>query len=164
MKSIFIGTGSSVLSMAIIVCAATPVLAQRGREEQVRAQQVRDEHVRDVHVAAGVGSVRFGGERAPVRVVPGGVPGGAVRAEHYAVAAPRGAYSNPYRDDYFRRLPPGYRPIMLNGAQYYGYNSLPRGYTQVTLNGILHFLFGGVYYRPYIYGGQTLYVAVPPPV
>ncbi|MCY2994291.1 MAG: hypothetical protein NTY19_41425 [Planctomycetota bacterium] len=43
---------------------------------------------------------------------------------------------------------------MLGGAQYYGYGSLPLGYQQVVLNGITYFLFDGVYYQPYIYGGK----------
>ncbi len=41
---------------------------------------------------------------------------------------------------------------------------LPRDvYQQVLLNGIIYYLFDGVYYRPYIYGGQTVYLVYPAP-
>ena len=52
---------------------------------------------------------------------------------------------------------------MFDDAQYYGYDSLPLGYQQVVLNGIIYYLFDGVYYQPYIYGGQTVYLVVPTP-
>ena len=65
------------------------------------------------------------------------------------------------RNEYFRRFRSGYRPFVLGGAQYYGYDSLPPGYQQVVLNGITYYLFDGVYYQAYIYGGQTVYLVVP---
>ena len=73
----------------------------------------------------------------------------------------RGGYRNPYRDEYFRHFRPGYRPFVLGDAQYYGYDTLPPGYQQVVLKGIVYYLFDGVYYQPYIYGGQTVYLVVP---
>jgi hypothetical protein len=91
------------------------------------------------------------------------VRAGAVRSEHYAGSVSRGAYRNPYRDEYFRHFRPGYRSFVLGDAQYYGYDSLPLGYEQVVLNGITYYLYEGVYYQPYIYGGQTVYLVVPAP-
>jgi hypothetical protein len=91
------------------------------------------------------------------------VRAGSVRSEHYAGSPSRGAYRNPYRDDYFRHFPPGYLPFVIDDAQYYGYDSLPPGYQQVVVNGVIYYLLGGVYYQPYIYGGQTVYLVVPNP-
>ena len=52
---------------------------------------------------------------------------------------------------------------MIDDAQYYGYDNLPLGYQQVVVDGITYYLFDGVYYQPYIYGGQTVYMVVPNP-
>ena len=112
-------------------------------------------HVEFSH-GAGVGSVHFAPHGPPVHAGP------VVRHVESEVA--HAVYRNPYRDDYFRRFPPGYHPFMLNGAQYYGYYSLPAACQQVLLNGIAYFLCGGVYYSPYIYGGQTIYLVVPAPM
>ena len=60
-------------------------------------------------------------------------------------------------------FPPGYRSFVFGDAQYYGYDSLPIGYQLVVLNGITYYLFDGVYYQAYIYGGQTVYLVVPAP-
>jgi hypothetical protein len=53
---------------------------------------------------------------------------------------------------------------VLGDAQYYGYDSLPIGYQQIVLNGITYYLFNGVYYQAYVYGGQTVYLVFPAPV
>ena len=50
---------------------------------------------------------------------------------------------------------------MLDGAQYYGYDDLPVGYQVVVINGITYYVFDGVYYQAYIFGGQTVYLVVP---
>ena len=50
---------------------------------------------------------------------------------------------------------------MLGDAQYYGYDSLPVGYQAVVVGGITYYLYDGVYYEPYIYEGQTVYLVVP---
>ena len=89
------------------------------------------------------------------------VRAGAVRSEHYAGAAIRGAYRNPYRDEYFRHFRPGYRSFLIGDASYYYYDNLPPGYQTVVINGITYYLLDGVYYQPYIYGGQTVYMVVP---
>jgi hypothetical protein len=155
MRRIFFGTGILVLGLAMLMWAMAPVLAAHGGGGSG--------HAGGGHAAAGVGSVHYGGRPAPAHVGPA-APVGAVRSEHYAGSASRGAYRNPYRDDYFRRFPPGYRFFVLGDAQYYGYDSLPIGYQQILLNGIVYYLFNGVYYRAYIYGGQTEYLVVPAPV
>jgi hypothetical protein len=117
------------------------------------------------HAPAHVGSVHYGARPAPVHVAPirvaPAVRGGAVRAEHYEGLAHRGAYRNPYRDEYFRHFRPGYRPFVLGDAQYYGYDSLPVGCQPVVLDNVTYYLCDGVYYQPYIYDGQTVYLVVP---
>jgi len=115
------------------------------------------------NTAARMGSVHYGARAVPAQFGPT-VRAAAVRSEHYAGVASRGGYRNPYRDDYFRRFRPGYLPFVIDDAQYYGYDNLPPGYQQVVLNGIIYYLFDGVYYRPYIYGGQTVYLVVPNPM
>jgi hypothetical protein len=37
---------------------------------------------------------------------------------------------------------------------------LPGGYRQVYVTGVRYYTVGGVYYRPQIYGGRTVYVRV----
>jgi hypothetical protein len=99
---------------------------------------------------------------APARAAPA-VRSGAVRSEHYASSEHGGAYRNPYKDEHFRQSRPGYRSFVLGGAQYYGYDTLPPDCQQVVLNGITYYLCDGVYYQPYIDGGQTEYLVVPNP-
>ena len=133
------------------------------------------------HAAAHVGSVHYGARPAPAHVAParvaparvaparagiGSVGVGpahtaSVRGEHYAGSPNGGSYRNPYRDEYFRHFRPGYLPYVLGDAQYYGYDSLPLGFQIVVINGITYYLFDGVYYRPYIFGGRTVYLAIP---
>jgi hypothetical protein len=150
MRRIFLGAGALVLGLAALMWATTCISAPHGGGG----------HAGGGHAAAGIGSVHFGARAAPARVGPA-VRAGAVRSEHYAGVAARSVYRNPYRDDYFRRFRPGYRPFVLGGAQYYGYDTLPLGYQQVVLNGIICYLFDGVYYQRYVYGGQTVYLVVP---
>jgi hypothetical protein len=38
--------------------------------------------------------------------------------------------------------------------------TLPSGYRPVYVSGVRYYSFGGIYYRPQIYGGSTVYVAV----
>jgi hypothetical protein len=146
MRRIFFGPGTLVLALATLMWATPPVSAQRGGRGG------------GGHATAHTGSIHYA---APARVGPP-VRAGAVRSEHYAGSPARGAYRNPYSDEYFRHFRSGYRPYVLDGAQYYGYDDLPLGYQQVLLNGVTYYLFDGVYYQPYIYGGQTVYLAVPP--
>jgi hypothetical protein len=148
MRRIIFLTGTVVLSLAALMWATAPLSAQRGG------------YGGRGHAPARIGSIHYGARPIPVRVGPA-VWAGAVRSEHYAGSAFRGAYRNPYRVEYFRHFRPGYRPFVLGGAQYYGYNDLPLGYQQVALSGTTYYLYDGVYYQPYIYGGQTVYLVIP---
>ena len=98
--------------------------------------------------------------RRPLRPRPSRpwVRAGAVRSEHYAGRRQGAAIAILTETSISGASRPGYRPFVLGGAQYYGYDSLPVGYQQVVLNGITYYLFDGVYYQPYIYGGQTVYL------
>ena len=149
MRRIIFLTGAAVLGLAALMWAAAPIGAQHGGHPPT-------------HVAppARVGSVHYGARPAPGRVGPA-VWAGAVRSEHYAGPAFRGAYRNPYRDEYFRRFRPGYGSFLIGDASYYYYDDLPPDYQTLVINGLTYFLYDGVYYQPYIYGGQTVYMVVP---
>ena len=41
------------------------------------------------------------------------------------------------------------------------YDNLPIGCQTVLENGITYDVCDGVYYQPYIYGGQTVYLVIP---
>ena len=161
MRRIFFGTGILVLGLATLMWAMVPFSALRASHGG--GGHASGGHAGGGHAAAHVGSVHYGARAAPVRVGPT-VRAGAVRSEHYAGAASRGAYRNPYREEYSRHFRPGYRSFLMDGAQYYGYDSLPLGYQQVDLDGIPSYLSDGVYYQPYISEGQTVYLVVPSPV
>jgi hypothetical protein len=150
MRRSLLGTVIAVLAVSPLMWTLAPVMGGGHRG---------DGHRGGGYAPAHVGSVHYGARPAPARVAP--VWPGAVRAEHYAGSAFRGAYRNPYRDEYFRRFRPGYYPFIFGDAQYYGYYSLPPDCQPVVLNGITYYLCDGVYYQAYIYGGQTVYVAVP---
>jgi hypothetical protein len=115
------------------------------------------------------GSIRYG--TPPPRVVPA-VPPAAVRYEHYRFNHPAvvwtpphwGRYRNPYPQAYWRRFRPGYRTVVIGPTQYYAYPAMPAGYQTVVVNGVTYYVQGGVYYQPYIDGGQTVYVVVPSPI
>jgi hypothetical protein len=154
MRRIFFGTGTLVLGLATLMWATAPISAQRGG-------QGGGGHDGGGHAApARTGSVHYGARAAPARVGPA-VPAGAVRSEHYAGSEHRGAYRNPYREEYFRHFRPGYRSFLIGDASYYYYDVLPADYQTVVLNGITYYLYDGVYYRAYLYGGQTVYMVVP---
>jgi len=72
-------------------------------------------HVSGGHAAASMGSVHYGARAAPAQVGPA-VRTGSVRSEHYAGSPSRGIYRNPYRDEYFRHFPPGYRSFVFGDA------------------------------------------------
>lgn len=155
MRRIFFG-GSLVLGLAMLMWAMAPVIAAHG------GGGGGGHAAAGGHAGAGVGSVHYGGLPAPAHVGPA-APVGAVRSEHYAGSVPRGGYRNPYGADYFRRFRPGYRTFVFGDALYYYYDSLPIGFQVVVLDGITYYLFNGVYYQAYIYGGQTVYLVVPAP-
>jgi hypothetical protein len=146
MRRIIFWTGTLVLGLAAAIWATAPLLAQRGGERG-RGEPVRG----GGHPIARTGSIHFGGRvgRDPV--------GPAIRP----VEGREGVHRNPYHEEYARHFRPGYRPIMLGGAQYYMYDNLPVGCQTVLQNGITYDVCDGVYYQPYIYGGQTVYLVVP---
>jgi hypothetical protein len=158
MRRIFVGLGTLVLGLATLMWATVPISAQRGGRGG--GGHGGGGQAGGGHTAARIGSIHYGARVAPARVGPA-VRAGAVRSEHYLGSASSGAYRNPYRDEYFRHFRPGYRPYLLDDAQYYGYDSLPLGYQVVMLNGITYYLFDGVYYQAYMYGGRTVYLVVP---
>jgi hypothetical protein len=154
MRRIYFGTGTLVLGLATLMWTSAPGWGGKGGHPSGGG------HASAGHAVAHTGSVHYGGQVAPARAAPA-VRAGAVRSEHYAGSPSGGAYRNPYRDDYFRHFRPGYRPYILGGAQYYGYDDLPLGCQVVVQDGITYDLCDGVYYQPYIFGGQTVYMVVP---
>jgi hypothetical protein len=147
MRRIYLWTGTFVLGLAALMWATASFSAPRGGGGG--------------HVAAG----RVGGGQAVART--GSIHYGARAGRDPAGPAVRpglesgGAHRNPYRGEYARHFRPGYRPIMLGGAQYYMYDNLPVGCQAVLENGMTYDVCDGVYYQPYIYGGQTVYLVVP---
>ncbi len=53
-----------------------------------------------------------------------------------------------------------YRSFLIGDASYYD-DDLPLGYQIVVIDGVTYYLFDCVYYRAYLYGGQTVYMVVP---
>lgn len=168
MKRITVWTGTLVLVLATLMWATAPVSAYRGGGGGGggggrgggggggRAGGF-DGGGRSV---AHVGSVHYGARAARDPAGPAVRPG-TDRSGNFAGAASRGAYRNPYGDVYFRHFRPGYRSFLIGDAYYYYYNDLPAGCQTVLANGITYDLCDGVYYQPYIYGGQTVYMVVP---
>ena len=152
MRRIFSQMCMSVIMVAALLWMAAPAGAQHGHGDRGGS-----------HPTPHGGSVHFDGHVEPAHVVHE-VPHGIVRDEHYEHPDYHGVYRNPYRDDYFKRFRPGYWPIVVGDVQYYVYSALPIGFQTVVVNGVTYYLFEGVYYLPYIYGGQTVYMAVPPPI
>lgn len=113
------------------------------------------------HAPAHVGSVHYGARPIQAMAGRGPVRTGSVRSQHYIGSGVGGGYRNPYSVGYFGNFLPGYFPFVIGGVQYYGYYNLPFGYQQVVLNGMIYYLFNGVYYQPYMYGGQTVYLVAP---
>ncbi len=157
MKRILFGMGALVLGLATLIWATAAFSAPRDGGHAGGGG----------HAVAHVGSVHYGAApahamAAPARAVPApAVRTASVRSEHYAGLAVGGGYRNPYSAGYFGRFRPGYSPFVLGGAQYYGYYDMPIGYEQVVLDGITYYLLNGIYYQPYIYGGQTVYLVAP---
>jgi len=158
MRRIFFGTGALALGLAALMWATTPIGAKPGSHGG--GGHGGGGHAGGGHAAVHTGSVHYGGRVAPAHVGPA-VHTGAVRAEHYAGSGHGGGYRNPYRDEYFRRFRPGYLSFLIGDAQYYYYDALPPDCQTVVSNGITYSLCDGVYYQPYLYGGQTVYVVVP---
>jgi len=148
MRRIVFWTGALALGLAALMWSTPPISAQHGGARGGGGGGGRGAAV---HAVARTGSIHYGARagRDPV--------GPAVRP----VEAAGGAARNAYRGEYSRHFRPGYRSIMLGGAQYYLYDSLPSGCQTVLQNGMTYDVCDGVYYQPYIYGGQTVYLVVP---
>jgi hypothetical protein len=127
------------------------------------------------------GSIRLGSPPPPRVIVPGApvvvpaLPPASVRYEHFhdrdrfgrpywGPPRPGVVYRHPYSVAYLRRFRPGWRPIVIGPTQYYVYAAPPPGSSVLTLNGVSYYLSDGVYYQPYLYEGQTVYMVVPPPI
>lgn len=106
-------------------------------------------------VAAETANDRYGAATDRGAVVGG--PNGAAAAGRYGAAAVTqngAAVSTRYGAAAVAR--PGYGPLPA------GYiRTVPTGYTIVTYGGYSCLFAGGIYYRPVIYGGETVYVVVP---
>jgi hypothetical protein len=156
MRRIFWVMGTLVLVLAALMWATTPTRAQHGGHGGGGGGG----HAGGGHAVAHVGSVHYGARVAPVHVSPV-VREAAVRSEHYEGTASRGAYRNPYGDEYFRHFRPGYNSFLIGDASYDYYDDLPPDCQTVVNDGITYYLSDGVYYQAYLYGGQTVYVVVP---
>jgi hypothetical protein len=153
------GIGALVLGLATLMWSTAALSAPHGGGAPAGGGGHAAAHVGSVHYAAAPAHAMA----APARAVAApAVRSASVRSEHYAGSAVGGGgYRNPYSSAYFGHFRSGYSSYVLGGAQYYGYDSLPIGYQQVVLDGIIYYLFEGVYYQPYIYGGQTVYLVAP---
>ena len=67
-----------------------------------------------------------------------------------------GAYVNLFR--------PGYQTILAGNVAYYYYPALPPGATFVQVGGAQYYQAGGIWYQPYPFGGQNVFLIVPPPI
>jgi hypothetical protein len=151
MKPIILCTGTFVLGLAALMWTTESISAPRGGEGRGGGGHVEARRVPAGRPIARTGSIHFGARAGRDPVGPGVTP------REVAVDAHR----NPYRGDYARHFRPGYRSMMLGGSEYYMYDSLPSGCQTVLENGITYDVCDGVYYQPYIYGGQTVYLVVP---
>src|SRR5439155_27057353 len=57
----------------------------------------------------------------------------------------------------------GYHTFAYGSYSYYWWPTLPVGATAVAYGDSTGYTADGVYYIPYLYNGQAIYVAVPPP-
>ena len=62
------------------------------------------------------------------------------------------------------RFRPGYGSLLIGPDTFYYYPALPPGCQTVVVNGQAYYFCNGLYYMPYLYGGTTVFVVVPPPV
>jgi hypothetical protein len=68
--------------------------------------------------------------------------------------------NRPYTAACLSRIPPGYGTLMIGGVAYYCTPALPPGCQPAVVGGVNYFVNGGVFYQPYFYQGQTVYVVV----
>jgi hypothetical protein len=159
MKRLFLWTGTFVLGLTALMWTTASISAPRGGGGEGRGGgggQAAGGHVAAARVGGGrpvarTGSIHFGARAGRDPAGPAVSPG----------QEAGGAHRNPYRADYARHFRPGYRSMMLGGSEYYLYDSLPSGCQTVLENGVTYDLCEGVYYQPYFYAGQTMYMVVP---
>jgi hypothetical protein len=101
------------------------------------------------------------GVRGPGVGVKVGVNVGVNAAPPTAVN-PAPAVNWPYSEAYLARIPQGYGVLRIGEAPYYFVPTLPAGVQTTVVGGGSYYTFGGIYYRPYFYQGQTVYVVVQP--
>lgn len=79
-----------------------------------------------------------------------------VSGPNRTVVASRTAVSGPNRT-----VVAGRTTVVAGGGLPHGYiAALPGGYRAVVVSGTRYYTVGGIYYRPQIYGGRTVYVRV----
>ena len=79
-----------------------------------------------------------------------------VHGPNTTVVASRTAVSGPNRT-----VVAGRTTVVAGGGLPHGYiPALPGGYRAVVVSGTRYYTVGGVYYRPQMYGGRTVYVRV----
>ena len=64
---------------------------------------------------------------------------------------------------YRSRYPAGWYTYSYGGFPYYWYPALPAGAVAVPYGTMTGYTVNGVYFVPYFYNGQVVYIAVPPP-
>jgi hypothetical protein len=105
---------------------------------------------------AQTGSIRYG------RNSSGFAGGSAQRPTGRLEVGGATANWNRFDANYIRRFPAGYRTFWYGSYPYYWYPTLPSGATPVTYGATTGYVYDGVYFVPYFYEGQVVYVAVPP--
>jgi len=152
------------MSKTLVWCWSTTLLAIAGivcLPGQSPAAPPRASRPEPHPAPAGRGSVHF----APAHV---DVHRGPVGSVHFAPReVPHWGHLElhpRYAPEYFRRFRPGYLPLPIGADTYYYYPQLPADcVTTVSVAGQYYYFCDGIYYMPYLYGGNTIFVAVPPP-
>jgi hypothetical protein len=111
----------------------------------------------------GGGAYRPGGIGGPGGIGrPGGIGGPGGVGGPGGIGGP-GANWNRFNAGYAARYPAGYNTFAYGGRYYYWYPSLPVGAVAVPYGPVVGYAANGVYYMPYFFNGQVVYIAVPPP-
>jgi hypothetical protein len=74
--------------------------------------------------------------------------------------APVAPVNWPYSAAFLARIPPGFPTLMLGTSPYYYTLALPPGSQPALVGNVNFFVSGGIFFQPYFYGGQTVYVIV----
>jgi hypothetical protein len=87
-------------------------------------------------------------------------PVAAVGVPPFGGLAPPIGVNWPYSAAYLSLIPPGYATLMLGQQPYFYTTMLPPGCQPVLGGGGTAFVSAGVFYQPFFYQGQTVYVVV----